>query len=49
MGAIPELTELLAEGVLAVQVGETFPLEAAADAHEHIESRQSTGKVVVVP
>ncbi len=49
MGAVPELTELLAEGVVEVQVGATFDLEAAADAHEHVESRASRGKVVLVP
>jgi NADPH2:quinone reductase len=49
MGAIQELTELLAERVLEVQVGETFDLEAAAEAHGFIEDRRSTGKVVLVP
>jgi NADPH2:quinone reductase len=49
MGAVPELTEMLAEGVLEVQVGETFDLADAAEAHEFIEDRKSSGKVVLVP
>jgi NADPH2:quinone reductase len=48
-GAIPELTEMLAEGVLEVQVGHEFDLEAAAEAHEFIEARKSSGKVVLIP
>ncbi|WP_425498547.1 zinc-binding dehydrogenase [Haloprofundus halobius] len=47
--AIPELTELLADGDLEVVVGERFPLSAAADAHDYIENRRSTGKVVLEP
>ena len=49
MGAVPELTQLLGDGTLSVQVGHTFDLEAAAEAHEFIEDRNSSGKVVLVP
>ncbi|WP_255149881.1 quinone oxidoreductase family protein [Halorarius halobius] len=49
MGAVPELTEMLSDGTLEVQVGHTFALEDAAEAHEFIESRKSQGKVVLVP
>ncbi|MFB6207410.1 MAG: zinc-binding alcohol dehydrogenase family protein [Haloglomus sp.] len=49
MGAVPELTEMLGEGTLEVQVGETFDLEDAAEAHQYIEDRKSSGKVVLVP
>jgi len=48
-GAVSELTGMLEEGVLEVQVGHEFDLEAAAEAHEFIEARQSSGKVVLVP
>ncbi len=47
--AVPELTEGLTSGELDVIVGETFPLADAAAAHEYIENRQSSGKVVLNP
>jgi NADPH2:quinone reductase len=49
LSAVPHLTELLTNGNLEVVVGETFPLDAAADAHEYIEDRKSSGKVVLEP
>lgn len=49
MGAVPELTELLSEGVLEVQIGHTFELGEAADAHQFIEDRKSSGKVILLP
>jgi NADPH2:quinone reductase len=49
LGAVPELSELLATGELEVVVGETFDLEDAATAHEYIEDRKSSGKVVLEP
>jgi NADPH2:quinone reductase len=49
MGAVPELTQLLGDGTLEVQVGHTFDLEDAADAHQFIEDRKSSGKVVLQP
>jgi NADPH:quinone reductase len=57
MGRDPELVGRAAKDVLrlweggAVRpvVGAEFPLEEAAEAHRLIESRQSTGKVVLIP
>jgi NADPH2:quinone reductase len=49
MSAVPPLTEMLADGTVEVQVGHTFDLADAAEAHEFIEARKSTGKVVLVP
>jgi NADPH2:quinone reductase len=49
LGAVPELTEALAAGDLEVIVGETFALENTGEAHAHVEERESTGKVVLVP
>jgi NADPH2:quinone reductase len=40
---------LMREGRLKVHVGKTFPLAQAADAHRHITSRQSVGKLLLVP
>jgi NADPH2:quinone reductase len=49
MGAVPELTQLLGDGTLEVQVGHTFDLAEAAEAHQFIEDRKSSGKVVLTP
>jgi len=49
MGAVPELSEMLAAGDLVVQFDRAFDLDDAADAHEYVESRQSMGKVVITP
>jgi NADPH2:quinone reductase len=47
--AVPELTGSLTGGDMEVVVGESFPLEDAAEAHDYIEDRQSSGKVVLHP
>jgi len=49
MQAVPDLTESLASGELEVVVGESFALTDAADAHQYIEDRKSSGKVVLKP
>ncbi|KDE58831.1 NADPH:quinone reductase [Halostagnicola sp. A56] len=49
MQAVPELTEGLQSGELEVVLGESFALEDAAEAHQYIEDRKSSGKVVLKP
>jgi len=49
LASVPELQEMLVAGDLEVVVGQTFPLEDAAEAHEAIENRETTGKVVLNP
>ncbi|AGB37899.1 quinone oxidoreductase family protein [Natronococcus occultus] len=49
MQAVPELTEELTSGDLEVIVGESFPLADAAEAHQYIEDRKSSGKVLLKP
>ncbi|WP_440763648.1 quinone oxidoreductase family protein [Natronorubrum sp. DTA7] len=49
MKAVPELTEGLTSGDLEVILGESFALEDAAEAHQYIEDRKSSGKVVLKP
>jgi NADPH2:quinone reductase len=46
---IEESFKLIADGKLKLLVGKSFPLAEAADAHKFIESRQSTGKLVLIP
>jgi NADPH2:quinone reductase len=45
--AVPELSAALADGDIEVIIGERFPLEEASEAMNSIESRRSTGKVVL--
>jgi NADPH2:quinone reductase len=40
---------LMREGRLRLHIGRTFPLAEAADAHRFLESRQSTGKLILLP
>jgi len=44
-----ELFRWVNEGVLRVRVGQRFPLADAAAAHRAIESRSTTGKVLLLP
>ena len=37
------------DGRLKLHIGRTFSLAEAAEAHRYIESRQSTGKLVLLP
>jgi NADPH2:quinone reductase len=41
--------KLVSEGKVKVVVGARYPLRDAAEAHRHVESRASTGKVVLTP
>ena len=40
---------MIAEGKLKLLVGKSFPLAQAVDAHQFMESRQSTGKLLLIP
>ncbi|MFD0588529.1 zinc-binding alcohol dehydrogenase family protein [Paenibacillus sp. GCM10027627] len=43
-----EVFKLIESGKLEVAIHRTFPLQEAASAHQWVESRQSTGKVLLV-
>ena len=40
---------LMRDGRLKLHIGKTFPLAEAAEAHRYLESRQSTGKLILLP
>jgi len=40
---------LMREGRLKLHISKTFPLAQAAEAHRYLESRQSTGKLILLP
>jgi NADPH:quinone reductase len=44
-----EVLGWVADGSLRVRIGETHPLADAALAHERLEARQTTGKVLLLP
>jgi len=43
------LFEMIEQGKLKVEIGQTFPLAQAADAHRALESRATTGSTVLLP
>jgi len=44
-----DLFAAVATGELDVRIGDTFPLASAASAHEALQGRRTTGKVLLVP
>jgi NADPH2:quinone reductase len=44
-----ELQEWVADGILRITVGQLFPLHQAAEAHRQLESRETHGKLILVP
>jgi NADPH2:quinone reductase len=44
-----ELMEVVAKGIVKIEVNQEFPLAMAADAHRALEGRQTTGATVLVP
>ncbi len=44
-----DVFDLIADGRLAVRIGGRYPLEEARRAHEDLEARRTTGKLVLIP
>lgn len=47
--AVVEMLAKAADGTITPLVGQTFPLEKAAEAHQAIEARQTVGKTLLLP
>jgi NADPH2:quinone reductase len=47
--AATELFELVMRGVLRVEIGASYPLADAAQAHRDLEARRSTGSLLLLP
>jgi NADPH2:quinone reductase len=43
-----ELFDVVASGAVKIQIGQTYPLKEAAQAHRDLESRKTTGSTVLV-
>ena len=46
---VPAIEELVADGAIDMHVGATYDLEDVADAHDAIQNRETTGKVILEP
>ncbi|MFL5493802.1 MAG: zinc-binding dehydrogenase [Gemmatimonadales bacterium] len=44
-----ELQEWVADGTLRITLGPVFPLDQASEAHRQLESRETHGKLILVP
>jgi len=44
-----QIIDLASSGVLKPRIAQTFPFEQAADAHNYVQDRRNTGKVLLVP
>jgi NADPH:quinone reductase len=44
-----DLFKWIKDSELKVRIDKTFPLSAAAEAHRHLEARQTRGKVLLIP
>ena len=44
-----ELFEVIRSGAVTIEVGQTYPLSRAAQAHRDLESRRTTGSTVLLP
>jgi NADPH:quinone reductase len=47
--AANELFALVQGGTIGIEIGRSYPLKDAADAHRDVESRQFAGSVVLIP
>jgi NADPH2:quinone reductase len=47
--AAGELFGVIEAGVVKIEIGQTWPLDEAADAHRALEGRQTTGSTVLLP
>jgi len=44
-----EVFELIDSGKLDIRIGARYPLEQARQAHEDLEARKTTGKILLTP
>ena len=48
-GAAKDLFDVVAKGVVKIEIGQTFPLRDVAKAHEALAARKTTGSTVLIP
>ena len=47
--ASAELFDVVTQGAMRIEIGRSFPLSQAANAHRALESRQTTGSTILIP
>jgi len=47
--AAAELFDLVARGIIRIEIGETYPLRDAVAAHRDIDARKQTGSILLIP
>jgi NADPH:quinone reductase len=47
--AAAELFDLVARGILTIEIGKTYPLREAAQAHRDVETRVLSGSLLLMP
>lgn len=49
LGGSAEMFDLVAKGILGIEIHQTYPLREAAQAHRDLEARRTTGSTVLLP
>jgi len=44
-----ELFDVIGRGVVRIEIGQTYPLKDAAQAHRDLEARRTVGSTVLLP
>ncbi len=44
-----DLFDVVGAGAVKIEVNQTYPLSAAAEAHRALEARETTGSTVLIP
>ncbi len=47
--AAAELFDLVRHGAMRIEIGHTYPLKDAAEAHRDLEGRKSAGSILLIP
>ena len=49
MATTSELFDVVGQGVVRIEINQTYPLRDAAQAHRDLEARRTTGSTVLLP
>ena len=49
ISAARDLFDAITQGHLKIEIGQTFPISKAAEAHRALENRETVGSTVLIP